>query len=310
MNRDVVKVSDLTKSYGEVLAVDRISFQVADREFFGFLGPNGAGKTTTIRMMTGVIKPDSGTATIKGYDILKDPLHAKQIMGILPEMANAYIDLTAWQNLMFLGELYGVPSMHRSERAVVLLKKFGLYDRRDQLVKAFSKGMKQRLLICMALLNDPEILFLDEPTGGLDVQSARLIREMLQELNQNGTTIFLTTHNMDEANQLCDRVAIINSGKIAATDRPEKLRAMGMKLQAVEVAFDRAVDTESLASLPKVVQAEKIGDKVRLYAKDPNELIFQLVEYARVNSLKFITLNVLTPSLEDVFVRLTENKGK
>lgn len=308
--RNVVEVTDLTKHYGSLLAVDHISFDVDEGEFFGFLGPNGAGKTTSIRMLTGVIKPDFGTGSIMGYDISKEALNAKQIMGILPEMANAYIDLTAWQNLMFLGELYGVPRTDRVDRAEMLLKKFGLYERKDQLVKGFSKGMKQRLLICMALLNDPKILFLDEPTGGLDVQSARLIRDMLLELNQNGVTIFLTTHNMEEANQLCNRLAIINNGRIIAIDRPERLRAMGMKVQSVEVAFDKPVDIESLSGLPKITQAKKMGDKVRLYTENPNELIHEIVEYARANELKFVTLNVLAPSLEDVFITLTNSREK
>jgi len=306
--RNVVEVTNLTKHYGSLLAVDHISFDVGEGEFFGFLGPNGAGKTTSIRMLTGVIKPDFGTGSIMGYDVSKEALNAKQIMGILPEMANAYIDLTAWQNLMFLGELYGVPRTDRFDRAEILLKKFGLYERKDQLVKGFSKGMKQRLLICMALLNDPKILFLDEPTGGLDVQSARLIRDMLLELNQNGVTIFLTTHNMEEANQLCNRVAIINNGRIIAIDRPERLRAMGMKLQSVEVAFDKPVNIESLSGLPKTTQAKKMGDKVRLYTENPNELIHEVVEYARVNELKFVALNVLAPSLEDVFITLTNSR--
>lgn len=303
-----IEVSNLTKRYGEVIAVDGVSFEVARGEFFGLLGPNGAGKTTTIRMLTGVIKPDFGTAYIMGYDIQKEPLKAKQAMGILPEMANAYIDLTAWQNLMFLGELYGVSRTLRHERATMLLEKLGLYERKDQLVKEFSKGMKQRLLICMALLNEPKILFLDEPTVGLDVQSARLIREMLRELNQDGVTIFLTTHNMEEANQLCDRVAIINQGRIAAIDRPEKLRAMAEELQSIEIAFDKPVEIEPLAKLHNVVQAKKMGDKVRLYTRDPNDLIHEIVDYAEANELRFVALNVLAPSLEDVFIKLTEGR--
>jgi len=299
-----IKASDLTKFYGEICAIDHLAFEVESGEIFGFLGPNGAGKTTTIRILTGVIKPDLGSASIMSYDILKEPLKAKQVMGILPEMANAYIDLTAWQNLMFLGELYGVSATLRHRRAEALLKKFGLYERKGQLVRGFSKGMRQRLLICMALINEPEILFLDEPTGGLDVQSARLIRDMLQELNQSGITIFLTTHNMEEANQLCNRVAIINNGRIIALNRPEKLRAFSKKLQSVEVAFDKPVDSGSL-KLPGVVQVKEMGDKVRLYTEDPNSLLLRMVEYAQANGLKFVTLNFLAPSLEDVFVTLT-----
>ena len=308
MMENTVEVADLTKYYGDLMAVDSVSFEVAKGEFFGLLGPNGAGKTTIIRMLTGVIRPDRGAAHIMGYDIRKEPLKAKQRMGILPEMVNAYVDLTAWQNLMFLGELYGVAKTLRHERAIMLLKKLEIYERRNQLVKEFSKGMKQRLLICMALLNDPQILFLDEPTSGLDVQSARIIREMLQELNRDGITMFLTTHNMEEAGQLCNRIAIINHGKIAAIDRPEKLKATAGELQSVEIAFDRPVETESLAKLSNVVQAKEMGNKVRLYTKDPSDLIYKVVDYAKANRLTFVTLNVLSPTLEEVFIRLIESK--
>lgn len=147
-----IAVQNLTKRYGDIGAVDRISFEVKEGEIFGFLGPNGAGKTTTIRILTGIIKPDEGKATIMGHDIGKEPLQAKQIMGIVPEMSNAYIDLSAWNNLMLIGELYGVPKKQRTERAESLLEKFGLHDRRNQLVRGFSKGMKQRLILCMALI--------------------------------------------------------------------------------------------------------------------------------------------------------------
>lgn len=301
-----VEVSGLTKYFGKLLAVDHIDFHVKGSEFFGFLGPNGAGKTTTIRMLTGIIKPDAGTASIMGYDIQREPLKAKQVMGIVPEMANAYVDLTAWQNLMFLGELYGVPKRRRSERAEELLRKLGLYDRKNHLVRGLSKGMRQRLLICMALLNDPELLFLDEPTVGLDVQSARLIRDMLRELNERSTTIFLTTHNMEEANQLCDRVAIINHGRIAAIDRPRRLRDTVKGLQSIEIAFNKPVNLQLLSKLPRVSLVKKMGDRVRLFTDAPGELVGHIVDYARFNHLKLVTLNMLTPSLEDVFVRLVE----
>ncbi|MEM3502007.1 MAG: ATP-binding cassette domain-containing protein [Candidatus Bathyarchaeia archaeon] len=303
-----VEASDLTKSYGETLAVNHLTFRVERGEFFGFLGPNGAGKTTTIRILTCVVKPDHGSASVMGYNILREPLRAKQVMGILPEMSNAYVDLTAWQNMMFMGELYGVPAESRRRRAETLLRKFSIYDNRDRPVKGFSKGMKQRLLICMALINEPEILFLDEPTGGLDVQSARLIRSMLFELNQGGATIFLTTHNMDEADQLCDRVAIIDKGRIIALDRPERLRSLSRKLQSIEVAFDKSIDIKSMIKIGGVVEVKEIGDKIRLYTEDPDSLLRRLVEYAQTNGLKFVDLKFLTPSLEDVFVAMTGPK--
>jgi len=305
-----IAVHNLTKRYGDITAVDTISFEVKQGEIFGFLGPNGAGKTTTIRILTGIIKPDEGKATIMGHDIEKEPLQAKQIMGIVPEMSNAYVDLSAWNNLMLIGELYGVPKKQRAERAKRLLEKFGLYDRRNQLVRGFSKGMKQRLILCMALINEPAILFLDEPTSGLDVESAKLIREMIMELNDAGTTVFLTTHNMEEANKLCNRIAIINHGRIAAIDTPEKLRVKSSGLQSIEASFDYLVNTDDLAKIPCIKQIEKMGDKIKFYTIDPNEALNRIMDYARSHDLKIITLNTLAPSLEEVFLKLTQIKNE
>ncbi len=301
---NAVEVSNLTKHFGELVAVDRISFQVKKGELFGFLGPNAAGKTTTIRMLTGVIKPDEGTASILNNDILREGLKAKQVMGIVPEMANAYVDLSAWNNIMLIGELYGVPKKERKERAVSILKEFGLYDRRSQHVKGFSRGMKQKLLLCMALMNKPEILFLDEPTSGLDVESQRLIKDKIRDFNRGGTTIFLTTHNMEEANQLCDRVAVINHGKIAAIDSPEKLRMRSSGLQSIEVSFDRIIRIDELSKIRGVREVKKMGDKVRLYVDEPSAVLDGLVVFARSKNLKIITLSTLAPTLEDVFLKL------
>ena len=288
------------------MAVDHISFQVKKGELFGFLGPNAAGKTTTIRMLTGVIKPDEGTASILSYDILREGLKTRQLMGIVPEMANAYVDLSAWNNLMLIGELYGVPKKKRQEIASRLLKEFGLYERRKHLVRGFSRGMKQKLLLCMALINEPQILFLDEPTSGLDVESQRLIKDMIRELNKSGATVFLTTHNMEEANQLCDRIAIINHGKIAAIDSPERLRLRSSGLQSIEVSFDKVVSVEDLSKVHGVKEAKKTGDKIRLYVDEPSAVLDKLVDFARSKRLKIISLNTLAPTLEDVFLKLVK----
>ena len=277
---------------------------------FGFLGPNAAGKTTTIRMLTGVIKPNEGTARILGYDILSEGLKSRQLMGIVPEMANAYVDLSAWNNIMLTGELYGISRKDRQARGEQLLKKVGLYQRKDHPVKAFSRGMKQKLLLCMALINEPRILFLDEPTSGLDVESQRLIRDMIRELNAIGTTVFLTTHNMDEANQLCDNIAIINHGKVAAIDSPEQLKSRSSGLQSIEVSFNKKVDSEELRKIRGVNEVKKLGDKWRLYVENPNEVIDKLVECAKAGKTKIISLNTLAPTLEDVFLRLTQEKGE
>ena len=306
INENAVEVTNLTKCFNGLVAIDDISFDVKVGELFGFLGPNGAGKTTTIRMLTGVIKPEKGSASIFGYDVVRQGLKTKQLMGIVPEMSNAYVDLSAWNNLMLVGGLYGVNKNQRTERASRLLKKFGLYERREQLVKGFSKGMKQKLLLCMALISGPQILFLDEPTSGLDVESQRLIKDIIREFNADGTTVFLTTHNMEEVNQLCDRIAIINRGKIAKIDSPEKFRQQSCGLQTIEVSFDKPVDAENLLKLSSVNGANKMGDKIRLGVDDTNVVIDGLVDFARAKNLKIIVLNTLAPSLEDVFLQLVK----
>jgi len=303
-----IEVRNLTKHYGTVAAVDGISFEVRKGEFFGFLGPNGAGKTTTVRILTGVIKADSGTALVMGSRA--GSLKAKQIAGVVPEMANAYNDLSGWDNLMLMAELYGVASGEAKERSQSLLRALGLLERKDSLVKTYSKGMRQRLILGMALISDPQILFLDEPTSGLDVQSARLIKELLCSLNAGGKTIFLTTHDMDEANQLCNRVAIINRGKIVMIDAPEKLRMATRGMHSVEVSFTNTVSPEVLAQLPGVNTVRRLGDKYRLYTDAPGDLVVSLVNYSSLAGLKIVSLNILAPSLEDAFVALTEKEAK
>jgi ABC-2 type transport system ATP-binding protein len=303
-----IEVKDLTKRYGDITAVDRISFEVKRGEFFGFLGPNGAGKTTTARILTGVIRADVGIAMINGHRA--GSLEAKQVSGVVPEMANAYVDLTGWDNLMFVAELYGVPMNTARERSKVRLRQLGLLERQNDRVQGYSKGMRQRLTVCMALICDPEVIFLDEPTSGLDVQSSRLIKDLLRDLNRAGKTIFLTTHDMDEANQLCDRVAIINKGKIVAIDPPEILRMATSRMRSVEISFSDSVNSDLLAKLPGVDSVKKFGDKYRLYTEAPGDLVITLADYASANGLKVISCNTLTPSLEDAFVTLIGKEVK
>jgi len=302
---NAIEVDNLTKLFGDFTAVNHLDFKVKNGEIFGFLGPNGAGKTTTVRMLTGIIKPSSGKVSIMGLDVRRDPIKAKQIMGVVPELSNAYTELTAWNNLQFMAELYGVPKKDARQRAEELLRKFDLYERKDHKVRIFSKGMKQKLILAMSLMNDPEILFLDEPTSGLDVMSARLIKDMVLELNKEGKTIFLTTHYMEEANQLCNKIAVINHGKIAAIDAPEKLKMKVGGLEWVEISFNTPVDISDFHTMPGVIDVRMSGDKLRLYTDEPGRMVYQLVDYSRSNDLEIVTLNTLTPTLEDVFIKLT-----
>lgn len=304
---NAIEVLHISKYFGTLMALNDVNFSVRIGETFGFLGPNGAGKTTTIRILTGISQPSSGTATIFGHDIQRETIAARQSMGIVPETSNVYDDLTAWQNMIFTAELYHVKRVEREEKAKELLEIFGLYGRRNDKAHDFSKGMKRRLTLAMGLVNSPRLLFLDEPTSGLDVQSNLIIRDVITELVQQGVTVFLTTHNIEEANVMCDRVAIINHGQIAAIDSPERLKKTIQSVQSIEVAFDRmaAEFLEDLHQLPLVNDARKEGDKVKLYTENPSGVIDEIMAYAKQKNVKVISITTLGPSLEDVFIRLT-----
>jgi ABC-2 type transport system ATP-binding protein len=304
---DAIEVFSLSRRFGNLVALDNVSFSVKKGEIFGYLGPNGAGKTTTIRILTGITAPSGGTARIFGMDIVRDTLQARRQMGIVYETSNVYDDLTAWQNIVFAGELYHVGREEREKRGKELLQTFGLWERRDSRVKSYSKGMKRRLTIAMGLINDPRLLFLDEPTSGLDVQSNLIIREVIHDLTARGVTVFLTTHNIEEANITCDRVAIINKGKIAAIDTPEHLKRMIRSVQSVEVAFENgtAGALADLGNLPRVSEVRKEGDKIRLYTEDPSSLLEEIMHYAADHHTRVVSVTTLGPTLEDVFIRLT-----
>ena len=217
-----IEVENLTKYYSDLLAVDHIGFQVCRGEVFGFLGPNGAGKTTTQRMLTTLLEPTEGRIVVFGHDLARDAYPVKRQMGLVPEESIVYTELTAWDNLMFTGQLYRVPRAKRAARVQELLETFGLWEKRDVKAADYSKGMRRRLSIAMAIIHKPSLLYMDEPTPGLDAQSARAIRDLIRKMNAEGTTVFLTTHQIEEANQLCDWVAILNHGRIAAIDTPEQ----------------------------------------------------------------------------------------
>ncbi|MFP4687281.1 MAG: ABC transporter ATP-binding protein [bacterium] len=307
-----ISVKSLSKYYGDFLAVDDISFSVKPGEFFGFLGPNGAGKTTTVRVLTGLLPPSGGSVKIMGFDIEKEASEAKESLGIVPEVSNTYLELTARENLYFMGRLYGMGKKKIKERSDELLDTFGIYEMADIKTRKLSKGLRQRVVLASALLHEPQLLFMDEPTSGLDVSSARLIRDILSELNRDGKTIFLMTHNIEEASRLCDRVAIINRGKIAAIDSPINLRNTIKETQSLEVVFGGGERQKLAGELNRhrdVNKVEVAGERIRIYTKNIEQLSFAVVDLARKNNLSIKSINSYAPSLEDVFVRLTE-KGK
>jgi len=300
-----LEVRSLNKRFGAVQAVNDISFMVDKGEFFGLLGPNGAGKTTIIRMITGVIDPDGGSVLVEGADLKESFFEAKSKMGVIPEVGNVYPDLSARENIDLVGRFYGLPKSLRDERSERLLADMGLKERADDLTRKFSKGMRQRVSIACAMVHEPPILILDEPTEGLDVMSRRLIVDKVKEMNRKGSTVILTTHNIEEANRLCQRVCIINQGSVVAIDSPENLRKTAEKMQIVEVGFDRKADPGWFVS-EAITRAELCGDKWRFYAEDPDKAIEQIMRVKEREGLKILSITTAGPTLEDVFVKLCE----
>jgi len=291
-----IKAENLQKKFGNVVAVDDVSFDIEKGEIFGFLGPNGAGKTTTIRLLTGILLPDAGNVTVEGINLGNNPIEAKMMMGVIPETGNVYVDLTAKQNMYLAGKYYGMTKEALEKKSEGLLSHLGL-----------SKGMRQRVSIACAIIHNPNILFLDEPTEGLDVQSRRLVIETINQMNETGCTVFLTTHNIEEANKLCERVCIINKGKIVAIDSPEKLKNTFDETQSIEVSFNKKVKRDLFAS-DFISKIDTSGDKWLLYTNNPDKVVKHVVALAEKNGLRIISITTCGPSLEEAFVRLTGGK--
>ncbi|WP_163970418.1 ABC transporter ATP-binding protein [Oceanobacillus halotolerans] len=227
MENKSIKLTNLTKSYRRHVAVKDLSLEVKQGELFGFLGPNGAGKTTTIKMLTGLLEPTGGTAEIKGIDIWKSPIDAKKNIAYVPDQPNLYPKLTGWDYLEFVASVFRIPKDRFQSKADELLQIFSLTDQANDLIESYSHGMKQKIAICGALIHEPDVLFLDEPTVGLDPKSARSLKNLLRELCDNGMTAFLSTHILEIAEQMCDRVGIIFEGDIIALGTMDELRSSG-----------------------------------------------------------------------------------
>ncbi len=303
-----VEVRNVSKAYGKLHAVEHVTFQIEENEVFGFLGPNGAGKSTLIKILISLLAPDEGEAFVCGYDVNRQPYDAKRQFGVVPEESNVYTEISTWDNLMFTAQIYRIPVNERKKRIEILLEQFELQGKKDERVFTLSKGMRQRLSLAMALIHKPRVLFLDEPVLGLDVQSMQMIKGCLRELNQNGTTIFITTHQIDVADELCHRVAIINHGQIAAIETPEKLKAAIEGRRSVEVVVTNGGTTKQYAGLTKlqgVSQAFRQGEKIRLYTADPATVLTGVMEIATLEHMPVQAINTHGPSLEDVFMMVT-----
>ena len=289
------------------MAVNKISFGVHQGELFGFLGPNGAGKTTTINMLTGLARPDSGSISIAGLECTLNPKAAQHLIGIVPDESNLYPELSGFDNLCFCAALYGLPTDERRLRAGELLETFGLKDAAQRKFASYSKGMKRKLTIAAGIIHSPPILFLDEPTTGIDVASARQIRQLIAELHRSGTTIFLTTHYIEEAERLCERIAFIVKGKIVRIDSLANLLQPMQATKAMLISVSNCADDlyEKLAmAFPDFTFRLVSTDQIRLESKNPIH-IGPLIRFVEQQGCEISEARRLTPSLEDVFVELT-----
>jgi ABC-2 type transport system ATP-binding protein len=301
----MITIENLTKKFGEVTAVEGLTFSVEEGEVFGFLGPNGAGKTTTIRMLCCLISKTSEEAAIDNYDISKsvDSLQIRRMIGLVPDNVGLYEDLTAFENLDFYGKLYEVPEGRRRENIERFLKMLDLWDRKDARAGSFSKGMKQKLALARALVHEPKILFMDEPTANLDPESAKTVRDFILELKKQGRTIFLNTHNLDEAQRVCDRIGIIKT-KLLTIGTPEQLRE---SLSKPKTEIRLAQVTEALVSaLRKIIpnQMEVSDNKLIIDVTDPDKENPAIIAAITSSGGQVREVTQVVPTLEDVYLQI------
>jgi ABC-2 type transport system ATP-binding protein len=303
-----IAVEHLVKKFGELVAVNDISFAVAEQELFGLLGPNGAGKTTLIRMLTTLTPPTSGTATIAGHDIVQDADGVRHVIGVIPQALTSDPELTAEENMLLHAKLFGVPSADRRQLVARLLEDVDLSKFAKTFVRHFSGGMRRRLEIARGLVHSPRILFLDEPTTGLDPVSRTNVWEMIRRLRERSKlTIVLTTHYMDEADKLCDRIAIVDHGRLAALDTPANLKDSVPGTDTVEAEFsnapaDWAAQLQKLASAKSVTQHDHV---VHISSNDGPATVAALMDYARSHGVTVHKVTVQGTTLDDVFLHYT-----
>ena len=303
----IVSVTNLKKTYGDFTAVDGISFEINEGEIFGLLGPNGAGKTSTINMIIGLSRPAAGEILVDGIDVRTQLKKAQAIMGIVPDESNLYNEMDGFENLYFCASLYGMRKEEREAKAVRLLEQFRLKEAGKRPFKAYSKGMRRKLTIAAALIHSPRILFLDEPTTGIDVESARQIREMIAGLKKQGTTVLLTTHYIEEAERLCDSIAFIVKGKIVASGSVPELMQSVSHGHAIQLVTDKNVE-----SLAAELQGRFEGSRVEIRPDRSLVLVSErripllpVMEFFDKKGIAVYEARELRPSLEDVFIRLT-----
>ncbi len=311
----MIEVENLTRKFGDLVAVDDISFNVKDGEVFGFVGPNGAGKTTTIRMLSCLIASTTGTASISGYDIndKSDAFKIRQIIGLIPDNVGLYNDLSAYKNLDFYGKLYGLSDTKREENIKYFLKMLDIWDKRDVLVGKFSKGMKQKLAITRALIHDPEILFLDEPTANLDPSSSKTVRDFLMELKSENKTIFINTHNLEEVQQICDKIGIMNTKLLRVSNQKDFKESVWGKKTVVQLESISGKFLNALNNLNKINSIENMTiseNKLIFDVNDPQNENSDIIDMI-VNAggrIQYVTK--LDPSLEDTYLEFLKEENR
>jgi lipooligosaccharide transport system ATP-binding protein len=295
-----ITAKDLTKKYGDLTAVDRISFEIQEGECFGFLGPNGAGKTSTVRMIHCVSPVTSGTLTVKGMPAHIDNRAVKMMTGVIPQEITLDNDLTVTENLAIFAKFFDIPGREAKKRIAELLKFVELEAKRSSKIDELSTGMKRRLLVARALLNQPKLIIADEPTTGLDPQARHLIWQRLRQLKAQGTTLILTTQYMEEAQQLCDRIVIMHQGKILREGLPPKLVEEEIGREVIEIRINKDEDERLIGRLaPFACGHERVGDTLYFYCRDGHDILKKLVELDLPNTW------TRPASLEDVFLKLT-----
>jgi ABC-2 type transport system ATP-binding protein len=303
-----IEVTGLTKRFGSFTAVDNVSFDVPDGEMFGYLGPNGAGKTTLMRMLTTLVIPTGGIAKIAGFDVVTNPADVRRQIGVISQAMTSDLDLTGYENLDVYGRFYGVPARERKERIKYLLDMVGLSSRAGELVAAYSGGMRRRLEVARGLVHKPKILFLDEPSSGLDPQSRRVMWELLRQIRQeSSTTMFLTTHYMEEADALCSRIAIIDAGKMIVIGSPTQLKREIPGSDIVSIALESLSDglVSCVKALPFVRNLHVEDETLRVYVDSGATSLPALMDAIKSSGGRILSASIHEQTLEDVFIHFT-----
>lgn len=313
----MIEVTNVTKKYGDHLAVDHLSFHVEKGQIYGFLGPNGAGKSTTMNMITGYLAASEGTITVNGKDILKDPEEAKRCIGYLPEIPPLYPDMTVGEYLKFVADLKKIPRKQQQEQLEAVLEMTQIEDMKDRLIKNLSKGYKQRVGLAQAILGNPEVIILDEPTVGLDPKQIIEIRDLIRRLGEQHTVI-LSSHILSEVSAVCDRIMIIAHGKLVASDTPEGLKhlmsgsmELSMTIKGEEKNILEALTQIEDVDLAQTIETDEKGDvKIRVVAKEGKDIREEVFYALADNQLPIMEMNYLEKSLEDIFLELTQEEDK